>query len=134
MFSSFYTPKYYFYANFRLMNATETFYSIVSAIPGTALGKMFGALCIKAESGKAGVMFYKDELVLKLPAAQEAALLSLPGVRPFAPMEGRVMNGWTKVPFAHTAQWEAYARIAMAHAATLEPAKTISKKKLGMGR
>ena len=129
MFSAFYTPKSYFYAHFRLMNATETFYSIASAIPGTTLGKMFGALCIKAENGKAGVIFYKDELVLKLPGVQETDLLTLPGVRPCAPMEGRVMNGWIQVPFTHAAQWEAHARIAMTHAATLEPAKTISKKK-----
>ena len=44
----------------------ELFHKIATEIPDTKESKMFGALCIKAPNGKAGVMFKNDHIVFKL--------------------------------------------------------------------
>ena len=53
------------------MTEAETlFHKIASEIPDTKEGKMFGALCIKALNGKAGVMCWKEFMIFKLDVEQ----------------------------------------------------------------
>jgi hypothetical protein len=96
-----------------MTKAEEQFHRIAASIPDVKEGKMFGALCIKAPNGKAGVMFYDDEMVFKLPAERLAEALGLPGAHMFDPAGGRPMNGWVQVPAKHSAKWEPYARESM---------------------
>lgn len=49
-----------------MTKAEALFHKIASELPDVKEGKMFGALCIKAPNGKAGVMFWKEFLVVKL--------------------------------------------------------------------
>ena len=92
----------------------ELFHFIASAIPNTKESKMFGALCIKAPNGKAGVMFRKDEMVFKLDEEKATDVLKLKGTHVFEPAKGRKMNGWYLVPSAHSAKWKELAEISMA--------------------
>ena len=100
--------------------AQELFHQIAAEMPDAKEGKMFGALCIKAPNGKAGVMFWRDYMVFKLPpdALQEA--LSLDGAQNFDPMDGRPMKEWVQLPYAYSDMWKNYAEHAMAYVATLK--------------
>jgi hypothetical protein len=69
-------------------------------------GNMFGAKCLKMNK-KAFAMYYKGDMVFKLPANEP--MLALDGARPFEPMPGRPMNGWVQVPNRYSGQWEALA-------------------------
>ncbi len=90
----------------------ELFHTIASGLVGTHEGKMFGALCIKATNGKAGVMFRKDGMIFKLSGKDQEYALSLEGAEMFDPMGGRPMNGWVYVPDTHSMQWSGFAEIA----------------------
>lgn len=81
---------------------------------------MFGALCLKAANNKAGVMYWKDYLVFKLPKEDEKEALALDGVKPFAPMGDRVMNGWVQVPYEYHDHWKKWAEKAMKFVAEIE--------------
>jgi len=81
---------------------------------------MFGALCVKAPNGKAGVMFWKDYMVFKLTGEAEKEALSLDGAKVFTPMDNRPMNGWIQVPYDYASRWKEFAEKAMQYVATLE--------------
>ena len=100
--------------------AQELFHKIASEIPDTAEGKMFGALCIKAPNGKAGVIFKNDNIAFKLeePLLQET--LSLDGAQIFSPADGRPMNGWIQLPFSYSELWPGLAQKAMDYVRTLK--------------
>src|SRR5579872_3609721 len=91
------------------------FHDIAADLPGMKESKMFGALCIKAPNGKAGVMFWRDEIVLKLEGELLAEALALKGAHLFEPMKGRTMGGWVQLSSAHSARWKKYAEVAMAN-------------------
>src|SRR3954463_6188706 len=91
----------------------ELFHKIAADIPDTTEGKMFGALCIKAPNGKAGVMFWREDMIFKLQEDIVKEALSLKGAKLFDPMGGRPMNGWVQVPNVHSAKWQKYAVVAM---------------------
>ncbi len=99
--------------------AEELFHKIASQIPETAEGKMFGALCIKAPNGKAGVIFKKDTIAFKLAESLLLETLSLDGARMFEPAEGRPMNGWVQLPFSYAEKWPELAQKAMDFVKTL---------------
>ena len=110
--------------------STESiFHRIASTIPNTTESRMFGALCIKADNGKAGVMFYNNLLVFKLDKEDSAKLLKLDGVKTFEPMAGRPMNGWLEVPAIYQDQWESLAHAAMDFVKLIEIKKEKPKKK-----
>jgi len=93
---------------------TEKLYNeIADSLDGCTKGKMFGALCIKAANGKAGVMYYKGDMVFKLDDDAQAKTLELPGTHVFEPMAGRKMNGWIMVPAQHHKKWKELARQSM---------------------
>lgn len=100
--------------------AQELFHQIAAQIPETAEGKMFGALCIKAPNGKAGVILKNETIAFKLekPLLQET--LSLDGAKIFEPADGRPMNGWVQLPYAYAEQWPELAQKAMDYVRTLK--------------
>lgn len=80
---------------------------------------MFGALCLKAPNGKAGVMFWKEYMVFKLPAAIQEQALQLKDAKMFTPMDGRAMNGWVQLSEVHAGTWQEYAATAMEYVAAI---------------
>jgi hypothetical protein len=111
-----------------MTKAEELYHQIANAMPGTAKSKMFGALCIKAENGKAGVMFWKDYMVFKLDETHEKQALMLKDAKIFEP-GGRPMNGWVQLSYDHAAKWKNYAEIAMEYVKKIEAVKPKAAKK-----
>lgn len=103
-----------------MTKAQELFHKIASEIPDTVEGKMFGALCIKAPNGKAGVIFKNDTLAFKLeePLIQET--LSLDGAKIFEPADGQPMNGWVQLPFFYAEKWSELGHEAMNYVKNLK--------------
>ena len=97
-----------------MTKSEELYHTIAKAIPNTTESKMFGALCIKAPNGKAGVMFWKDEMVFKLDEEKAKDVLKLKGTHVFEPAKGRQMKGWYQVPAKHSDKWKELAEISMA--------------------
>jgi hypothetical protein len=106
----------------------ELYHKIADGIPNTEKGKMFGALCIKAPNGKAGVMFWRDDMIFKLPGKDEKEAMALKGAKIFEPAAGRPMGGWVHLPNAHAAKWQHYASSAMKNVAAIEVEKKPVKK------
>ena len=96
-----------------MTKAEELYHQIASGIPDTIKGKMFGARCIKAPNGKAGVMLWKDFMIFKLSGNDQENALKLKDAKIFAPMEGRPMGGWVQLSEEHSTVWGKYALIAM---------------------
>ena len=111
-----------------MTKAEELYHTIAAGIPDTKKSKMFGALCLKAPNGKAGVMFWKEYMVFKLDAPTQIELLQLKGTKVFTPMEERPMNGWIQVPEEHSAQWQHYAEAAMEYVQKIELKAKKAKK------
>lgn len=67
---------------------------------------------------------HQDDLMLRLGATERAALLALPGAKPFAPMPGRVMREYAVVPAAlheDRRALRAWMRKALAYVCALPP-------------
>ena len=111
-----------------MTDSEKLYHEIAVEIPDITLGKMFGALCLKAPNGKAGVMLWKEFMIFKLEATDQAEALSLEGAHIFTPMDGRPMNGWVQLSYHHAAKWKRYAQLAMEHVKTI-PATAKPKKK-----
>ena len=112
-----------------MTKSEELFHKIASELPGATEGKMFGALCIKAPNGKAGVMMKNDNIIIKLSGDDEKEALKLEGAQVFDPMGGRPMNGWIEIPAAHAASWKHFAETGMANAASIQVAGKKKKKR-----
>jgi hypothetical protein len=67
-------------------------------------GSMFGSPGLRTGT-KFFAVWWRDQLVLKLPAEQRAQLVAAGGARQFEPMAGRPMNGWVVV--GTSADWPA---------------------------
>ena len=106
-----------------MTEAEQLFHKIASEIPDTKEGKMFGALCIKAPNGKAGVMFWKEFMIFKLEGEQLNEVLSLDGAKIFEPMAGRPMGGWVQLSFYYKDKWKDLAVKAMDYVKSIETAK-----------
>jgi hypothetical protein len=103
-----------------MTKAEELYHQIADATPNATKSKMFGALCLKAPNGKAGVMFWKDFIVVKLPAEELNEALAMDGIQMFTPVDGRAMNGWAQVPYDYADRWKGWAEKAMVNAAAIE--------------
>ncbi|SEO34570.1 hypothetical protein [Paenibacillus sp. OV219] len=79
-------------------------------------GSMFGAKCLKINK-KAFAMFYKEDMVFKLPVGNSAD--SLEGAATFEPSPGKQMKGWLRVPNAHAAQWDELSGAALQYVRSL---------------
>src|SRR6185312_9809023 len=108
-----------------MTKSEELFHQIAAEIPEGKESKMFGAMCIKAPNGKAGVMFQNDHMIFKLQGDVMEEALGLSDAKIFSP-GGRAMNGWVQLAPAHSAKWKKYAAVAMENAAKIE---TVPKKK-----
>src|SRR6185436_7454941 len=91
----------------------ELYHKIAEELPDAQEGKMFGALCIKAPNGKAGVMFWKEDMIFKLDKENEVAALKIKGAKVFEPAPGKKMGGWIQVPNKHADKWADLARKSM---------------------
>ena len=109
-----------------MSKAEELFHQIASSLNDVQERKMFGALCIKAPNGKAGVMFKDDNMIFKLPAEKEAEALQLNGAKIFEPMGGRPMTGWVQLDNRHASIWSSYAALAMENVSMI----VVDKKKV----
>ncbi len=112
-----------------MTKAEELYHQIAVVIPNITKGKMFGALCLKSPNGKAGVMFWRDYMVFKLPKEDENEVLAFDGVKVFAPMGDREMKGWTQVPYANSEHWQKWAEKAMHFVAKIEVPPKKKKQK-----
>jgi hypothetical protein len=110
-----------------MTKSEELYHKIASEIPDTKESKMFGALCIKAPNGKAGVMFMDDDMIFKLDGDAEKEAMSLKDAKVFSP-GGRAMTGWVQLSPAHSSKWKKYAEIAMQNVAKIEAAAKKKKK------
>jgi hypothetical protein len=116
-----YIKGYIFNGKKAMTKSEELYHKIAADIPDGKESKMFGALCIKAPNGKAGVMFHSDEMIFKLDGELEKEALGLKGAKVFAP-GGRPMTGWIQIPVAHSAKWKKYAEAAMEQVKKIEVA------------
>jgi hypothetical protein len=105
----------------------QLFHDIAASIPDTTEGKMFGALCIKASNGKAGVMYWKEFMIFKLSGEAEKEAMKLKGAKVFEP-GGRPMNGWIQLSEDHAAKWKKLAETAMKEVKKIEVEKKPKKK------
>jgi hypothetical protein len=112
-----------------MTKSEELFHKIAAGLSDCVEGKMFGALCVKAPNGKAGIMFWHDDMIFKLDGADLVSALSIEGARMFDPMGGRPMNGWVQVPNVHSGKWKKYATIAMENAKKIDVTKKPKKSK-----
>jgi len=91
-----------------MTKAEECFHKIADKLPNATKGKVFGAICIKAASGKTAAIFWKNEIIIKLNAEDEEEALKLsesrPGTHLYAPKKR--MKNWVTLPFVHSAKWE----------------------------
>lgn len=94
-----------------MSTAEKYFLAVIEEIPDAKPGKMFGALCAKMPNNKAAAMFWKDNIVVKLDEESLKEASSLPGSRPFEPMEGRPMREWIQIPYKYHKLWQKYANI-----------------------
>lgn len=108
---------------------TQMFDTIAAALPNITKSKMFGALCIKAANGKAGVMLWKDHMIFKLPALEQEKALKLKDAKVFTPMDGRPMNGWVQLSAEHAESWQKLAGMAMEFVAKIEVKEKKASKK-----
>lgn len=109
--------------NSTMTDAETQFHDIAANIPNATEGKMFGALCIKMQNGKAAAIFKNDKMVFKLTGTAQTEALQLEGTQVFDPMNGRPMNGWIEIPYQHADKWPQLANEACAYVATLEAKK-----------
>ena len=98
----------------------ELFHQIAAALPEMSEGKMFGAMCIKAQNGKAGAMFWNEHMIFKLSGDLLVTALQLDGAKLFDPMGGRPMGGWVQLSADHKAKWKHYAELAMEEVKKIE--------------
>lgn len=103
-----------------MTKSEELFHKIASEIPDAKEGKMFGALCIKAPNGKAGVMFWHNDIIFKLQEEDLKKALSLKGAKIFTPMENRPMGGWVQLSYDHSKKWKELAKKSMDYVKTLK--------------
>ena len=103
-----------------MTRSEELFHKIAEEIPSAKEGKMFGALCLKAPNGKAGVMFWKDEIIFKLEVSDLKKALALKNAKMFDPMGNRPMNGWVQLSYEHSGKWKDLAIKSMKYVSDLK--------------
>lgn len=96
-----------------MTKSEDLFHKIAGELADVKEGKMFDALCIKAPNGKAGVMFWKDDIIFKLEGDELKNALSLKGAKLFDPMGNRPMGGWVQLSYDHSKKWKGLAKKSM---------------------
>ena len=99
------------------------FDAVAERHPAGERRKMFGYPALFV-GGNLATSLYEDGWCVRLSAEDCAAVLALPGARPFSPMAGRTMKGWAVLPpdvVADDAELDAWIGRAMAFAGSLPP-------------
>ena len=80
--------------------------AVTASHPGAKVSQMFGAPCVKRDTGKVALCFWQGDVVFKLVDEQaRAQALALDGAELFDPGMGRTMKEWVLVPAAHSGRW-----------------------------
>src|SRR5690348_3320873 len=100
------------------MTPDEVFDDIVDdlAPEGVHPARMFGSRALKREN-KVFAVVHSDDMVFRLGVGTptHAEALACAGAELFDPSgKGRPFKDWVRVPAAHTGQWPAFARAALA--------------------
>jgi hypothetical protein len=87
---------------------------VTASHPDVKVSQMFGAPCVKRDTGKVAFCSWQGDAVFKLvdEGAREHAL-ALEGAALFDPGMGRVMKEWVLVPAAHSGRWVELAGLAL---------------------
>ena len=73
---------------------------------------MFGVSCYKI-GRKPFIMFYENHIVCKLLGEVHAEAMQLTRTTLFNPMgNDKPMGNWVQIPFAHSDNWEYFAKLA----------------------
>ena len=88
---------------------------VTTSHPDVKVSQMFGAPCVKRDTGKVAFCSWQGDVVFKLAneGAREQAL-ALGGAALFDPGMGRVMKEWVLVPAAHSGRWVELAGLSLA--------------------
>ena len=89
--------------------------AVTASHPGTKVSQMFGAPCVKRDTGKVAFCLWHGNVVFKLVDEEaRAEALSLNGAELFDPGMGRTMKEWVRVPAAHAGRWAELAELSLA--------------------
>src|SRR5437868_5603088 len=102
-----------------MTKSEQLFHEIGNEIRDVKESKMFGALCLKAKNGKAGVMLWKDFMIFKLEDNDLQKTLKLKDAKIFDPMGNRPMGGWVQLSYDHASKWKDLAVKSMKYVSTL---------------
>jgi TfoX/Sxy family transcriptional regulator of competence genes len=101
----------------------DLFLSLGPDDPGVEVRRMFGTPCF-FYGGNMFAGVHQENLIVRLPDDDRAALLALPEAQPFEPMPGRPMREYACVPPAmldDRAALEAWLARSLTYARTLPP-------------
>jgi len=89
--------------------------AVTASHPEVKVGQMFGAPCVKRETGKVAFCSWQGGVVFKLVDGRtRTQALTLAGAEPFDPGMGRTMKEWVLVPAAHAGRWVELAELTLA--------------------
>jgi hypothetical protein len=98
-----------------MTEAEELFHKIAREVPEAIEGKLFGAKCVKLNTGKTAVIFWKESMLFKLDEKVQQEALNLEGSKIgthfYDPK--KLMKGWISIPFKHSHTWIDFARKAI---------------------
>ena len=88
---------------------------VTASHPAVKVSQMFGAPCVKRDTGKVAFCAWQDDVVFKLVDEEaRAQALALEGTALFDPGMGRTMKEWVLVPAAHADRWVELATLSLA--------------------
>jgi hypothetical protein len=89
--------------------------SVTAAHHAVKVSQMFGAPCVKRDTGKVAFCSWQGDVVFKLvDEGARTQALALEGAALFDPGMGRTMKEWVLVPAAHADQWVELAGLSLA--------------------
>ncbi len=89
--------------------------SVTATHPAVKVSQMFGAPCVKRNTGKVAFCSWQGDVVFKLVDEEaRTQALALEGAALFDPGMGRTMKEWVLVPAAHSGRWVELAGLSLA--------------------
>jgi hypothetical protein len=89
--------------------------AVAVAHPEAKVSQMFGAPCVKRDTGKVAFCSWQGAVVFKLvDESARTDALALEGAELFDPGMGRRMREWVLVPAAHSGRWPELAERSLA--------------------
>jgi hypothetical protein len=80
--------------------------AVTAAHPDVRVSQMFGAPCVKRDTGKVAFCSWQGDVVFKLvDGRSRTEALALEGAELFDPGMGRRMTEWVLVPASHAGRW-----------------------------